>query len=125
MNISEQNRLGDVLKFEIDKNYSREVVTVASGQNLKIGTVVEIKSDTGEAKIVSIADGETDGSDKAFGVLLDDVDASEKSKKALVLARGGIVAGSSLVFHEGSTSEQIAKLTADLDARGIIVRQSA
>ena len=121
----EANRLGDVLKFEIDKNYSREVVTVAIGQNLKIGTVVGIKSDTGEAKIVSIADGETDGSDKAFGVLLDNVDANEKSKKALVLARGGIVASRSLVFPEGATSEQIAKLTSDLDARGIIVRQSA
>ena len=125
MNIAEQNRLGDVLKFEIDKNYSREVVTVAIGQNLKIGNVIGIKSDTGEAKIVSIADGETDGSDKAFGVLLDNVDASEKSLKALVLARGGIVASRSLVFPEGATSEQIAKLTADLDARGIIVRQSA
>ena len=121
----EANRLGDVLKFEIDKNYCREVVTVASGQNLKIGTVVGIKSDTGEAKIVSIADGETDGSDKAFGVLLDNIDASAESKKALVLARGGIVASSSLVFPEGATSEQIAKLTSDLDARGIIVRQSA
>ena len=121
----EANRLGDVLKFEIDKNYSREVVTVAIGQNLKIGTVVGIKSENGEAKIVSIADGETDGSDKAFGVLLDNVDASEKSQKALVLARGGIVASRSLVFPEGATSEQIAKLTSDLDARGIIVRQSA
>ena len=125
MNITEQNRLGDILKFEIDKNYSREVVTVASGQNLKIGTVVGLKSETGEVKIVSIAEGETDGSDKVFGILLEDVDASAEPKKTLVLARGGIVTSGSLVFPEGVTSEQIEKIKVDLDARGIIVRQSA
>lgn len=125
MNITEPNRLCDVLKFEIDKNYSREVVRVASGQNLKIGTVVGIKSETEEVKIVSIAEGETDGSDKAFGVLLDNIDASAESKKALVLARGGIVTSGSLVFPEGVTSEQIEKIKVDLDARGIVIRQSA
>lgn len=125
MNITEPNRLCDVLKFEIDKNYSREVMAVASGQNLKIGTVVGIKSETGEVKIVSIAEGETNGSDKVFGILLEDVDASAEPKKALVLARGGIVTSGSLVFPEGVTSEQIEKIKVDLDARGIVIRQSA
>ena len=45
---------GDLLKFEIDKNYCRETVIVAAGQNLKPGTVVGIVATTGFAKIVSI-----------------------------------------------------------------------
>jgi hypothetical protein len=40
MAIEEKENLGDLLKFEIDKNYCRETVTVAAGQNLKIGTIV-------------------------------------------------------------------------------------
>ena len=63
MTMEENNRLGDLLKYEADKNYCREVMTVASGQNLKMGTVVGIKTATDEIKIVSIADEETDGSD--------------------------------------------------------------
>jgi len=37
---AEPNYLGDWLKFEEDNNYSRDEVTVASGQNLATGTVV-------------------------------------------------------------------------------------
>ena len=44
MSITENNRLGDLLKYELDKNYCREVVTIASGQNLKMGTVLGISN---------------------------------------------------------------------------------
>ncbi|MBR1734553.1 MAG: head decoration protein [Alphaproteobacteria bacterium] len=60
------NSLGDLLKYEADKNYCREVMTVASRQNLKMGAVIGIKSATDEIKIVSISDEETDGSDSTF-----------------------------------------------------------
>lgn len=34
------NNLGDVLKQEAEQYFSRDVVTLAQGQNLKLGTVV-------------------------------------------------------------------------------------
>ena len=125
MSIEENNRLGDLLKYEADKNYCREVMTVASGQNLKMGTVVGIKSATDEVKIVSISDEETDGSDSAFGVLLEDVDATSAAKKALVIARDAILASDYIVFPNDATAEQKKKITKDLEKRGIVIRQSA
>lgn len=125
MSIEENNRLGDLLKYEADKNYCREVMTVASGQNLKMGTVVGIKTATDEIKIVSIADEETDGSDLAFGVLLEDIDATSAAKKALVIARDAILASDYIVFPNDATAEQKKKITKDLEKRGIVIRQSA
>ena len=123
--IEENNRLGDLLKYEADKNYCREVMTVASGQNLKMGTVVGIKTATDEIKIVSIADEETDGSDLAFGVLLEDTDATSATKKALVIARDAILASDYIVFPNDATADQKKKITKDLEKRGIVIRQSA
>ena len=125
MSMEENNRLGDLLKYEADKNYCREVMTVASGQNLKMGTVVGIKSATDEIKIVSISDEETDGSNSAFGVLLEDVDATSAAKKALVIARDAILASDYVVFPNDSTAEQKKKITKDLEKRGLVIRKSA
>ena len=125
MSIEENNSLGDLLKYEADKNYCREVMTVASGQNLEMGTVVGIKTATDEIKIVSIADEETDGSDLAFGVLLEDTDATSATKKALVIARDAILASDYVVFPADSTADQKKKITKDLEKRGIVIRQSA
>ena len=125
MSIEENNRLGDLLKYEADKNYCREVMTVASGQNLKMGTVVGIKSATDEVKIVSISDEETDGSDSAFGVLLEDAEATSAAKKALVIARDAILASDYVVFPADSTTDQKKKITKDLEKRGIVIRKSA
>lgn len=125
MSIEENNRLGDLLKYEADKNYCREVMTVAIGQNLKMGTVVGIKSATDEIKIVSIAEDETDGSDFAFGVLLEDMDATPESKKALVIARDAILASNYVVFPDDATVEQKKKITKDLEKRGLVIRKSA
>ena len=125
MSMEENNRLGDLLKYEADKNYCREVMTVASGQNLEMGTVVGIKTATDEIKIVSISDEETDGSDLAFGVLLEDTDATSAAKKALVIARDAILASDYVVFPADSTAKQKKKITKDLEKRGIVIRKSA
>lgn len=125
MSIEEKNRFGDLLKYEADKNYCREVMTLASGQNLKMGTVVGIKTVTDEIKTVSIADEETDGSDSAFGVLLEDVDATSAATKALIIARDAIVANDYVVFPTDATADKKKKITKDLEKRGIVIRKSA
>jgi hypothetical protein len=124
MTIIENAGLGDLLKFEIDKNYCREVVTVASGQNLKLGTVVGVVTATGATKIVSIDPEEEDGSDVAVGVILEDIDATSGSKKSLMLARGAIVADSVTVFPTGATDAQKKKIIKDLETRGIVIRKA-
>ena len=38
--ITEQNNLADLLKYEAPNRYSRDVATIAAGQNLPLGTVL-------------------------------------------------------------------------------------
>ena len=46
--LAEPLNLGDLLKYEAPNLYSRDRVTVASGQNLPLGTVVGIVTATGK-----------------------------------------------------------------------------
>lgn len=57
---NEPNYLGDVLKWEAENRYSRDAVTVLSGQNLAVGTVVgkaRIGTITGAAAAGNTGDG--------------------------------------------------------------------
>jgi hypothetical protein len=121
MVIEEDNRLGDLLKFEVDKNYCREAVTVAAGQNLKMGTIVGMKSATGEVKIVSIASQETDGSDEAIGIILEDVDATSGAKKSVILFGVAMVVYDYLVFPAGATDAKKKEIIKGLLQRAIRV----
>ena len=74
----EPNNLGDLLKYETNNLYSREAVDVASGQNLKLGTIVGRVTETGLVK--QFDPPATDGTEGIIGVLLEDCDASSGSK---------------------------------------------
>jgi hypothetical protein len=121
MVIEEDNRLGDLLKYELDKNFCREAVTVAAGQNLKMGTIVGMKSATGEVKIVSIASSETDGGDEAIGIILEDVDATGGAKKSVILFGVAMVVYDRLVFPAAATDAQKKKIVKELFQRAIRV----
>lgn len=121
---TEPNNLGDLLKYEADKNYCREVVTVAQGQNLKLGTILGIVTATDQVKAVSLDAEETDGTYTAIGVLLEDIDATSEAKKALMVTRDAIVASGCVIFPSSATADQKKKITKDLEARGLVIRQS-
>lgn len=123
--IEEKERMGALLKYELDKNYSREVVTIAKGQNIKMGTILGRVTKDNTYKIVSIAEDESDGSNTAAGVLLADVDATEAEQKAVILARIGIVDGDKVIYPATATDDQKKSILAQLDQRGIITRIGA
>jgi hypothetical protein len=124
MAIEEGKYLSDLLKLELDRNYCRDVVTVASGHDLKCGAVIGLISASGLAKPVSIDPEEEDGSDVAVGVLLKDTDASGAPVKTVMIARGSIIASNALIFPAGATDAQKKKIIKDLDARGIVIRET-
>jgi cyclophilin family peptidyl-prolyl cis-trans isomerase len=128
MTIEENNRLSDLLKFEIDKNYCREIVTVASGQNLKLGEIVGMKTANDQVKSVYLITGVQnevlDGSEIAIGVVLEDIDATSGIQKALMVARSAIVADSCVIFPTGATDAQKKKITKDLESRGILIKKA-
>ncbi|WP_353273135.1 head decoration protein [Wolbachia endosymbiont (group A) of Portevinia maculata] len=117
--ITEQNNLGDLLKYEVSNLYSRDQITVAKGQNLKLGTVVGRDEDD-LIKIVNPT--ATDGTQTAIGVITSDVNAKENTK-GVIITRGGILADHAVVWPANITEEQKAAAIKQLEARGIIIRK--
>jgi len=120
---AEPNYLGDWLKFEEDNNYSRDEVTVASGQNLAAGTVVGVITASG--KVTQLAPGASDGSQNAAGVLLNAVDASTGDKPGVIIARHAVCSDKGLVWPASITDPQKSTAISQLKALGVLVREGA
>uniref|UniRef100_A0AAU7YMQ4 Head decoration protein n=1 Tax=Wolbachia endosymbiont of Oeneis ivallda TaxID=3171168 RepID=A0AAU7YMQ4_9RICK len=121
ISITEGNNLGDLLKYEVSNLYSRDQITVAKGQNLKLGTVVGY--DTKDGFIKALNPTATDGTQTAIGVITSDVNATENTK-AVIITRGAILADHAVVWPANITEEQKAEAIKQLEARGIIIRKA-
>jgi hypothetical protein len=116
--------LGDLLKYEAPNLYSREQATVAAGQNLPLGAVVGRETATG--KLAALDPSATDGTEVAAGVLGNAVDATLIDREdAILIARHAIVARGALIWPAGLSAAQRAAAIAQLEARGILVRDGA
>jgi hypothetical protein len=120
---TESNSLGDWLKFEEDNLYSRDEVTVASGQNLATGTVVGVITSSG--KVTQLAPAASNGSENAAGVLLNAVDASAADKPGVIIARHAICSDKGLIWPGSITGPQKTAAISQLKALGILVREGA
>ena len=118
--ITEQNNLGDLLKYEASNLYSRDQITVAKGQNLKLGAVVSKKPDDGFIRALNPT--ATDGAQTAIGVITSDVDAKENTK-AVIITRIALLADNALVWPAGITEEQKTAAIKQLETRGIIIKK--
>ena len=122
--ITEPKNLGDLLKYEAPNLYSRDRVTIASGQTLALGTVVGVVTATSKLKALDPA--ATDGTEIARGVIANDVDAALADRDdGLLIARHALVARNALVWPSGITAELKAAAEAQLKAIGILVRDAA
>ena len=119
---TEAMNLGDLLKFEAPNLYSRDRVTVASGQNLVLGTVVGVVTATGKVK--QFDPSAEDGTQVAAGVLLQPCDASTADRTdGLVVTRHAIVSDHALAWPAAITSAEQLAAIAQLKALGVLVRQ--
>lgn len=122
--LAEPLNLGDLLKFEAPNLYSRDRVTVASGQNLPLGAVIGIVTATG--KVTRIDPSATDGTQVAAGVLLQACDATLADRDdGLIVARHAIVADHALAWPAAITNAEKLGAVAQLKALGVLVRQGA
>ncbi|MFP3020670.1 MAG: head decoration protein [Wolbachia sp.] len=119
--ITEQNNLGDLLKYEASNLYSRDQITVAKGQNLKLGAVVAKKTEDGFIRVLNPT--ATDGTQTAIGVISSDVNAKENAKE-VIIARSAMLADHAIVWPANITEEQKAEAIKQLEARGIIIRKA-
>lgn len=118
---TESANLGDVLKYEAPSLYSRDTITVASGQVLALGAVVGRVIITGKFKAIDPV--ATDGTEIAAGVLLHACDATAADQQAALLVRHALVHDESLVFPIGATTPQKNVALDQLKSIGIVPRK--
>jgi hypothetical protein len=117
--------MGDVLKYELNPNFTRESVTLLAGTAYPVGAVLGRITANGKYKMAT--SGGSDGAQTAAAVLLYAVDASDADATAIILARGpAIVSKAALVFDATvDDGAKIATKHGQLTALGIIPRDSA
>lgn len=109
--LTEPPSMGDVLKYEVNPNYTREVVTLLAGMPYLVGSVLGKVTASGKYTL-SPATG-SDGSQVATAVLLYAVDATLTDSTGIVLVRGpSIVSRAGLAY--GATVDVDTKIAAKL-----------
>ena len=117
--------MGDVLKYEVNPNFTRETITLLAGTAYPVGAVLGKITASGKYKFAT--SGGSDGAQTAAAVLLYAVDATEADATAIILARGpAIVSQAALVFDATvDDGAKIATKHGQLAALGIIPRDTA
>ena len=120
--------LGDLLKFELNGNYAREVVTLKAGTDYALGAVVGRIAASGKYRLSPVAEVVGDeGAETAVAVLIEPADATDADATGLVVARGpAIVSKAALVFDASvDQAAEIAAKHGQLVAAGIVPRDTA
>jgi hypothetical protein len=117
--------MGDVLKYELNPNFTRETITLLAGAAYPVGAVLGRITASGKYKLAT--SGGTDGAQTAAAVLLYAVDANGADANGVVVARGPtIVSKAALVFDATvDDAAKIATKNGQLAALGIIPRDTA
>ncbi len=120
--LTEPPSMGDVLKYEVNPNYTREVVTLLIGTNYPSGAVLGRITASGKYTL-SPATG-ADGSQTAVAVLLYPVNATLADAVGIVVTRGPAIVSRAALAYEATVNDAAkisAKIT-QLAAVGIIAR---
>ncbi|MBB1499392.1 head decoration protein [Paracoccus sp. MC1862] len=120
--LTEPPSMGDVLKYEVNPNYTRETVTLLMGMPYPAGAVLGRITASGKYTL-SAATG-ADGAQTAVAVLLYPVNATLADAVGVVVARGPAIVSRAGLAYEATVNDA-AKITAkigQLASAGIIAR---
>lgn len=117
--------MGDVLKYELNPNFTREPVTLLAGTTYPAGAVLGRVTASGAYTLSS--ESGTDGSEVAAGVLLYAVDATGADATGIALVRGPALVSKAALVVDASVDDaaKLAAKHAQLTALGIVVRETA
>ena len=123
--LHQPDTMGDVLKYEVNPNYTREIVTLAGGAAYPVGAVLGRITASGSYTLSP--DSGADGSETAAAVLLFAVDATLADAVGIVAARGPAIVSRAALAFDGSVDDatKIATKHGQLAALGIIARITA
>ena len=117
--------LGDILKYEVNPNYTRDTVTLLTGTPYPTGSVLGRITASGKYKLAT--SGGTDGAQTAVAVLLYAVDATLADAVGVVVARGPAIISRAALAYDGTVNDGAKIITklGQLAAVGIIARDGA
>ncbi len=121
--LEQPNSLGDGLRWEQSSDYSREKLTVISGQNLAVLAVVAIITASGKA--TALAPAESDGSEVAAGIMVSACDASSADTEGAAIVRDALIDEGSLAWPDGISGGEKTQALTELAALGIHTRETA
>jgi hypothetical protein len=117
--------MGDVLKYEVNPNYTRETIPMLAGMSYPVGSVLGRVTLSG--KYTLSPETGSDGAEAALGVLLYAVDATLGDAVGIILARGPVIVSRAALAYD-ATVDDAAKITTKLGqlaAAGILARDTA
>ena len=116
---------GEILKYEVNPNYTRETVPLLAGMAYPVGSVLGRITASGKYKLAT--SGGTDGAQTAGAVLLYAVDATPGDAVGVVLVRGPAIVSRAALAYDGTVDDatKIATKISQLAALGIIARDTA
>ena len=118
--LHEGKHTGEFLVSEGNGQISREVVTIAEGQNLQVGAVLGKLTSGGN--YTALATTGSLGNEVAAAILFDAVDATDAEKAGVIIARLAEVRESDLVWPTGISGGAKTAALAALAAKNIIAR---
>ena len=120
--LTEPPSMGDVLKYEVNPNYTREVITLAAGMPYPMGAVLGRITASGKYKLAT--SGGTDGAQTASAVLLYAVDATLADATGIVVARGPAIVSRAGLAYDATVDDgtKITTKIGQLAAAGIVAR---
>ena len=119
---------GDILKFDLNNNYTREVVTLLAGTNYAIGSVVGQITASGKFTLSPAAEVlGSEGAETAAGVLIEAVDATDGDLSGVVIRRGPAIVSKDMLTFDASVDQEaeITAKLAQLTLLGIVARDAA
>jgi hypothetical protein len=122
--LTEGRHAGGFIVWEALRDYTREVVTIATGgANPVLEPGAVLGKITASGKYAAHDPAAVDGTETAVAVLWGKADATAADADAVVLLRGpAIVNGNDLVFTGTPTAPEITAAHAALAAAGILTR---
>ena len=117
--------MGDVLKYEVNPNYTRETITLLAGMPYPVGSV--LGRITASAKYKLATSGGSDGAQTASAVLLYAVDATLADATGIVMARGPAIVSRAALIYDATVDDGAKIITkiGQLTTAGIIARDNA
>ncbi|RLB92237.1 MAG: head decoration protein [Deltaproteobacteria bacterium] len=120
---TEPNNLADVLVWEQERGYSRQEITIVSGQSVVMGQA--IGKVTASGKYAAFDQDLSTGVETAVGFAIADYDATSADTQGVMIARDAIIVTDNLTWPSDITEGETTTALATLAGLGIIAREES